>query len=288
MAFDARVERAARAIAKKNNVEPELVLAIVEIECAGQPFEKDGVTPRFLFERHKFHEFLRKHEPSELDVAVQQGLAIPRWSRTTQYKDLGSSAGRMRVLNAAAAISMEGAYWSCSWGLGQIMGFHAKALGYGTATQMFSDLRAGGIHAQIECMWRFMKSKGIIPPLKEKNWPKVALLYNGAGYAANDYDTRLASSYAKWKAKDVGVDPDEDEDIPLGRTPVQNAEAPSVWRTPEGLATIASGGTGVVAAIKPESKDGRGPMDYALAIVVVIAICVAAYYFIRRLRRTPE
>lgn len=34
--------------------------------------------------------------------------------------------------------------------------------------------------------------------LKEKDWRMFALAYNGPGYAANQYDTRLAEAYRKW------------------------------------------------------------------------------------------
>lgn len=49
MAFDERVESATRRVAKEIGVEPAILLAVVEIECAGTPFEGDNVTPRFLF-----------------------------------------------------------------------------------------------------------------------------------------------------------------------------------------------------------------------------------------------
>src|SRR5690606_25126041 len=128
------------------------------------------------------------------------------------------------------------------------------------------------------CFWRFLETMGIVPFLKNKKWDTVALRYNGPAYADNDYDTRLEASYARWKARSVGEDPDELEDIPLGRTPVQNAEPTSVWKTPEGVSTAVASGTGILATVKPESPDGRGPMDYALAIIIVVCVVVGAYY----------
>lgn len=284
---DVRVERAVRRLARDKGLEPALLLAVVQVECPRPPFEADGVTPRFLFERHKFYQFLDGDERKE---AIAKDLAIPRWSRTTQYKDQGTSKGRQSVLARAVEINMEAAYKSCSWGFGQIMGFNAEMLGYGTATQMFSELRTGGVAAQAVCFWRFIEKKpGLIDALKAQNWAKVALLYNGEAYAQNDYDTRLEAAYREWSDRDAGVDPENDSEVPLGRTPVQNAEPTSAWKTPEGVATGVSAGTGVAAAIKGATDEkGNGPIEYAFAFVIVVAAVVAAWFFIKRLRRNPE
>lgn len=288
--MDSRVESAVRRLAEKKQIEPALLLAVVEVECPRPPFEADGVTPRFLFERHVFWKQLAKRSPEALREAEAQGLAHKDWRRRTQYKDQGSSKGRMALLQKAIGLDMESAYASCSWGLGQVMGFNAQKLGYQTATQMFSELRSGGIHAQLDCMWRFMEANsGLITALKKGDWAAFALGYNGPAYAQNDYDTRLASAYKTFKDREVGEVPDEDEELPLGRTPVQNAEGPSPWKTPEGVATTVAAGTGIVATTKSAaSKDGRAPMDYAIAFVIVGAFLVGAYFFIRRLRRNPE
>jgi hypothetical protein len=288
--MDARVERAVRKLAEQKKLDPALLLAVVEIECPRPPFEADGVTPRFLFERHVFYRQLAKIAPEVLAEAEAQGLAHKDWRRQTQYKDQGSSKGRMLLLQKACGINMEAAYASCSWGMGQIMGFNARKIGYTSATHMFSELRAGGIHAQLECMWRYMDAvPGLIEALKARNWEAFAKGYNGPAFAQNDYDTRLAAAYKGQKDKDVGEVPEEDEELPLGRTPVQNAEGPSPWKTPEGVATTVAAGTGVIAATKgASSKEGHAPLDYAIAFVIVGAFIVGAWFFIKRLRRNPE
>lgn len=290
MAFAAALETPVRRVAQQNGIEPEALLAVVEIECGGQPFEADGRTPRFLFERHVFYRELYKRARHKLQAAIDAGLAIQKWSRTTQYRDLGSSGGRQKVLAAARAIDAECANRSCSWGIGQVMGFHAEALGYGSASAMVSALTIGGLEAQVDCVLRFIRSKpGLIDKLNRHDWAGFALIYNGAGYAANDYDTRLAAAHARWKLKTspVALPPDADLDIPLGRTPVQNAEAPSAWRTPEGIATAASAGTGVVTAGATVAQDPHSPLGYALAFVIVAAFCIGAYFFIKRMKAHP-
>ena len=35
--------------------------------------------------------------------------------------------------------------------------------------------------------------------MQQKNWARIAYLYNGSGYKANKYDTKLAAAYNKFK-----------------------------------------------------------------------------------------
>lgn len=285
MAFPKSLIDAVIASAKQHKIEAAALLAVVEVECAGNPLEADQRTPRFLFERHIFHKEIKARAPDKLDRAIRAGLAIPKWSRTTQYKDQGSSAGRQRVLDAARVIDAECANRSCSWGIGQIMGFHAAALGYGTATAMVGALTNGGLRAQIDCVVRFLADKKLIGKLNAHDWAGFAKSYNGLAYAQNDYDTRMAEAYARWVARSHQDNPDDVEGVPLGRTPVQNAEpASNPMLTPEAISVATSAGTGVVTAA---TGAGNGPIGYALAAVIVVAALVAAYFFIQRMRRTP-
>lgn len=287
MAYAQSLIDAVKQVAAGRGIEPAALMAVVEVECGGEPFEADGRTPRFLFERHVFYKELASR-PDLLKVAVDRGLAIPKWSRTTQYKDLGTSAGRQKVLGQARAIDVEAANRACSWGVGQIMGFHAAALGYGSATAMVAELTTGGLGAQIDCMVRFVQSKGLIAKLNAHDWAGFATAYNGAAYKQNAYDTRLAAAYARWNTEWRGGAPATDvtDDIPLGRVPVQNAEPRNPWTTPEGVATGIGAATGAGTALSGAKSDG--PLGYALAFVIVAAFCIAAFFFIKRMRENPS
>ena len=46
---------------------------------------------------------------------------------------------------------------------------------------------------------RFLQKTGIAEYLKTKDWATFALRYNGSGYKANRYDTRLQAAYEKLK-----------------------------------------------------------------------------------------
>jgi hypothetical protein len=186
-------------IAALNGIPAPALLAVVEIESGGQPFEPDGETPRFLFERHVFHRALRKRAPHLLAQAEAAGLAVPNWSRAN-YADMRSSADRLRILQRAMDIDTECANIACSWGLGQILGENAGGLRYGSATEMRRHFSAaeGGRPAQIDGMMRFIESKNLTRHLRNGAWTPFAIGYNGKRQAEHNYDGRLARAQAKW------------------------------------------------------------------------------------------
>ncbi|MFL9824766.1 N-acetylmuramidase domain-containing protein [Rhodoplanes sp. SY1] len=187
--------------AQANGIETAALLAVVEVESAGQPLEADGATPRLLFERHVFHRELAARAPARLAVAVGQGLAHPDWRRDTQYKDQGSSAARLALLARARAVDVECTLRSCSWGLGQTMGFLAEEIGFANAVAMVDHMTRGGVDAQIDLMVREIRRKNIVAALNGHDWDAFALRYNGKGYKANRYDTKLAEAHARWRGR---------------------------------------------------------------------------------------
>src|SRR5258705_6142758 len=102
--FSKQITDAIIAAAEAENWPASALLAVVECETSGNPLEQDGHTPSLLFERHKFYSEMQKHEPSKLKKAIAAGLAIPKWNKKTQYKDQGTSNGRLRVIAKARAI----------------------------------------------------------------------------------------------------------------------------------------------------------------------------------------
>lgn len=187
--------------AHAHDIEPATLLALVEVETAGEPFEKDGRTPRFLFERHVFYRELGKVSSVKQSKAVSQGLAHKNWQRATQYKDQGTSEKRLALLEKVKAIDIEAAYRSCSWGVGQTMGFLAEELGFTDSIQMVETMIATGLAGQVDCMVREIVRKNLVTALNRKDWPHVARVYNGSGYAANKYDVKLKAAHEKWVRK---------------------------------------------------------------------------------------
>jgi hypothetical protein len=186
--------------AKANGWPASALLAVVECETSGKPFEQDNHTPSLLFERHKFYSELQAHQPSKLKTAIAAGLAIPKWSRSTQYKDQGTSAGRLAVIAKARAVDEEVANRAASWGLGQTMGFNAERLKYPNATEMVEEL-SKGIDEQIDALVREIKSSHLDKFLIAKNFASFARGYNGAGYKQNNYDTRMKTADERWQRR---------------------------------------------------------------------------------------
>jgi hypothetical protein len=55
--------------------------------------------------------------------------------------------------------------------------------------------------AQLRAFVSFVRSRSTMAEaLRKKNWAAFAKAYNGPGYAKNQYDTKLAASYAKFAA----------------------------------------------------------------------------------------
>src|SRR5262249_39696041 len=54
---------------------------------------------------------------------------------------------------------------------------------------------------QIECGFKEFDHDKLRPHLNAHEWASVALIYNGKGYRANQYDVKLAQAYAKWKRR---------------------------------------------------------------------------------------
>jgi hypothetical protein len=193
MALSQDIVEATVAAARVNRIDPAALLAVVEIESAGKPYEADGKTPRFLFERHRFQAEL-KGDARKLDMAKRQGLVRATWNRSTQYDDQATSAERLALLDRAAEIDRECAYRACSWGLGQTMGSNAASFGFASAIEMVEAMKTGGVRAQIDCMVKFIKVNRLEPALARRDWAAFARSYNGKGYAQNRYDIKLAAA----------------------------------------------------------------------------------------------
>jgi peptidoglycan hydrolase-like protein with peptidoglycan-binding domain len=198
--FNAEAQRLIAGIAREIGVEPAALMAVAEVESRGRIGEAaDPSTPVFLFEQHKFWRNL----PTDALRAKAQadGLARPSWNRAVQYQSQRTSEGRLDTLRRARAINDEAALASCSWGVGQVMGEHARRLGFGSARALFDKMQAGGVTVQVDLMARFIKADPkLITALKRKAWAKFAEGYNGPGYKENAYDTKMAAAYARWAA----------------------------------------------------------------------------------------
>lgn len=77
-------------------------------------------------------------------------------------------------------------YEACSMGIGQLMGFHAQTLGYGSAKEMHSAFFSE--EEQYRSFFIFLRRQNMIPLLQKKDFLQFATLYNGPGQAARYAD----------------------------------------------------------------------------------------------------
>lgn len=176
--------------------------AFMEVEAAGSGFDSKK-RPKMLFEPHVFY---RNLKGAERDAAVKAGLAYAKWKRNYPADSYPRLLKAMEI-NETAALK------AASWGLGQILGENYKAAGYDSPQDMVADFMEDE-ETHLNAMVSFLIVKKIAADLKAHRWADVARKYNGAGYKANSYDTRMAAAYAKWrKIKDTPWEAQPGEEV---------------------------------------------------------------------------
>lgn len=172
------------------------IKAFSEVESSGDGFLPTGEV-KILFERHIFYR----------QLTTNRGKAF---ADTVSKKDpdicnktpggYGKLSAQHPKLQRAVAIDRKSALESCSWGAFQVMGFHWKLLGYDSVQALVNA--AYSDQGQLELVIRFLKvNPNIVAALKRNDWETVARLYNGAGFAANSYHTKMRDAFVKFGGK---------------------------------------------------------------------------------------
>jgi hypothetical protein len=161
------------------------IWTVIAVETGGCGFLPDR-RPVILFERHIFH----RRTTGAFD-ATHPGI-----SNATPGGYLGGAREYDRLAEAAA-LDRTAALESASWGLAQIMGFNAAAAGFASAEAMVAEMMAGE-DAQVTGMAAFLRSKTLDVPLAAHDWVAFATGYNGADFAKNQYDQRLAAAFRQF------------------------------------------------------------------------------------------
>lgn len=161
------------------------IWTVWDVEASGNPFT-NGM-PTILFEPHIFsrltaHRYDRSH---------------PRISSRSWNAKLypGSQGGRWDQLCAAVALDPDAGLAAASYGAFQVLGSNARSLGYASAWD-FAYHQSLTVADQLDAFVRFVLTNGLAGALRRGEWAKFARGYNGAAYAVNKYDTRLAARFA--------------------------------------------------------------------------------------------
>ena len=165
--------------------QPE-VWAVLTVETKGFGFLPDR-RPQILFERHIFHNLTNgRHDADNADMSS---------AATGGYV---GGAGEYSRLEKAMALDRDAALKSASWGVGQVMGFNHGIAGFPSVTAMV-DAMVQDENAQLLAVASFIKSTNLSRALQLQDWRTFAVGYNGADFAKNQYDTRLAKAHLEYK-----------------------------------------------------------------------------------------
>ncbi|MAS06492.1 MAG: peptidoglycan-binding protein [Ahrensia sp.] len=191
--FSAEVRKEIEAVAREAGLEPAALLAIAEVESGGRAFAIVGGKrePLIRFEGHYFDRLV---DDGKRARARAKGLASPSMGAVNP----ASQAARWALLKDAMEIDRAAALQSVSWGIGQVMGSHWKALGYGSVEELVAEARSG-VAGQIRLMLRFLVTNRLIGTIRRHDWAAFARAYNGPRYKVHRYDSRIAAAYAKHK-----------------------------------------------------------------------------------------
>lgn len=174
-------------VAKKLDISVAAIRAVVAVEAAGSGFLKDG-RPKILFEAHHFSRMTgRRYDRSHPTLSSRS------WNRSLY---LGGVREWTR-LQQAAALNRDAAWKSASWGLGQVMGFNYPICGFRDIEQ-FVKAQERSEGDQLETMFEFIRANGLHHALRRQDWRTFARGYNGAGFAKNRYDQKLAAAYRRF------------------------------------------------------------------------------------------
>lgn len=160
------------------------VWAVLTVETRGFGFFQDR-RPQILFERHVFHQKTNgRYAAGNEDI-----------SKAKPGGYVGGAAEYVR-LEKAMGLDRRAALESASWGIGQVMGFNHEMAGFATPDDMVEAM-VKDENAQLEGMAEFIKASALSGALRRQDWVAFARGYNGQDFKKNQYDTRLAASYAK-------------------------------------------------------------------------------------------
>jgi hypothetical protein len=181
-------ERAAKAL----GCDVPTVRAVAEVEAAGKGFLPDG-RPQILYEAHVFHRLTNGRHAAEKDRRGA-ALSVPKWDKSLYGR--GGAAQHER-LEDAASHDWDAAHKAASWGMFQILGSNYGVVGY-PSIQSFVDAMHWGAGAHLDAFVAFVKSNKLDVALRNHDWETFARRYNGTGYVANQYDTKLEQAWKKW------------------------------------------------------------------------------------------
>ncbi len=173
------------------------VKAVATVESNGGGFMTDGrvkvqYEPHVMFQRIS----LKFGQARALQELAKHPDLVARTPGS--YQSLDKEDRDMD--RAGQVIDRDCALESASWGAFQIMGYHWKTCGYANL-QAFVNAQYSAA-GQLDTFVKFIQADPVLlRALKARDWAGFAYRYNGKGYKANRYDTKMADAYAQFGGK---------------------------------------------------------------------------------------
>lgn len=175
-------------IAARLGVSGRKVRAVSKVESGGGGWNDQG-QPKILWERHYFFK--------RILIAIPW-ISNPKGGDYTLDSNKNGVNDSWEKLCLAACRKPIAAFESASWGKFQIMGAHAKALGYENALE-FAYSMVNDERAHYEALAAFVRVNGLIPAMNKlstnpEDCRAFAKRYNGAAYEKFGYHRKLAEA----------------------------------------------------------------------------------------------
>lgn len=176
------------AAAEALGCEKQLIKAFAEVESSGYGFLKfsdNDWRPKILFEALWFHKLT-----NGVYDKTHPNISSSVWDRSLYHY----GTKEFDRLDEACALNRAAGLQAASWGKFQIMGFNYSICGF-SKLQDFINAMYKDEQEHLQAFIGFIKAKpALLQALKDKDYRKMALYYNGAG-AVDVYSKRLEEAY---------------------------------------------------------------------------------------------
>jgi hypothetical protein len=157
--------------------------AVIHVESSGAGYLDDR-RPKILFERHKFSKATgRRFDASHPGISNRKAGGFGAGG-AHQYTRLAEAIG----LDRRAALA------SASWGLGQVLGENFAVAGFRDVEDLVAKMVQSERH-QLLGMFNFIAGNNLGKHLKNKDWRRFALGYNGPKAVENGYPAKLETAF---------------------------------------------------------------------------------------------
>jgi len=160
--------------------------------------------PQILFERHIFSKLTGgEWDATAPDVSnpVPGGYGAAgdfQYTRLAKAYQLNQNDPNEPADPGAPSPTRTAALASTSWGLGQVLGTNAAAVGFGSIQEMVAPM-SDSEDGQLAAVVNFILANNLENALQQQDWSTYAHGYNGPNFAKNQYDTRMMQAYSLYQ-----------------------------------------------------------------------------------------